>query len=203
MIRRLKDLNIPHNRPLIHISLGWGLWSVQSFKVKSHKMRNLKMEVGRKSLFSISRPNVDGFRISKHLLKGLLMPVKIRYCKPKSMHFWQQGGLGNVDRLVRDTLALDLKCNRCDGDEKSQNSKCPKKFLLDILVKSQWILAYDTAFERSQYPPKSTFNTYLSGMRPLVRAAFQSSEVWCAAFFRLPWGKFNFLKPVRATAPVF
>ena len=46
--------------------------------------------------------------------------------------------------------------------------------LLDILVKSRWILAFDMAFERSQYPPLSTFNTYLSGMRPLVCAIFQS-----------------------------
>ena len=60
---------------------------MQSFKVKSHKMRNLKMEVVRKSFFSIFWPNVDGFKLSKHLVKGILMPVKIRYCKPKSMHF--------------------------------------------------------------------------------------------------------------------
>ena len=45
---------------------------------------------------------------------------------------------------------IDLKCNQRHGCEKSQNSKYPKKFLLDISAKSQWILAYDTAFERSE-----------------------------------------------------
>ena len=79
----------------------------------------------------------------------------------------------------------------------SLKGKNRENVLLHILPKWQWILAFDTAFERSQYPPKSTFNTYLPGMRPLVRAAFQSSEVWCAAFFRLPWENLNFSLTIR------
>ena len=81
--------------------------------------------------------------------------------------------------------------------------KCSKKFLLDILAKSRWILAYYMAFERSQHPPKLTFNTYLPGMRLLVRAAFQSSEVWCAAFSRLPWENLNFLITIRPSLKSF
>ena len=59
------------------------------------------------------------------------------------------------------------------------------------------------AFEWSQYPPKSTFSTYLPGMRPLVGAAFQSSKVWCAAFFRLPWENLNFSITIKVILKSF
>ena len=107
---------------------------------------------------------------------------------------WPHGARkGDTDLLLSWTICA----------EKSQNLRCQKKFLLDILVKSRWILAYDTAFERFQYPPKSTFKTYLPGMRPSVGAAFQSSEVWCAAFFRLPWENVNFSVVIKASLQLF
>ena len=43
---------------------------------------------------------------------------------------------------------------------------------LDISAKSWLILTHNMAFWSSQCPPKSTFYTYLSGMKPLAKVAF-------------------------------
>ena len=158
------------------------------------------MEVVRKSFFSISRLNLNGFKLSKHLVKGLLMPVKILQDKIHALlttgrprKHWPHGARkGDTDLLLSWTICA----------EKSQNSRCLKKFLLHILVKSRWILDYDTAFERSQYPPESTFNTYIPGMRPLVGAAFQSSEVWCAGIFQAALGEFEFLNYYKSNIEI-
>ena len=49
--------------------------------------------------------NVDEFRLSIQQFKGLAKTIKIRHYKQKYMHthVWQQGGLGNVVRVVRET----------------------------------------------------------------------------------------------------
>ena len=147
-------LNIPQNRRIIHISQGWGLWSGWPCKVRCLRVRSSKNARSLKFLCFIARPDMRGFKVMISYFKETYEGFPASYRDLKSMHIWQRESLGTVDRVVRDTLALHLKCNRRDRCEKSQNSKGPKKFLLDILAKSRWILAYDTAFERSQYPPK-------------------------------------------------
>ena len=72
----------------------------------------------------------------------------------------------------------------------------------DISVKYGWIVDVNGLFWRSDYPPKSAFNTYLSVMRPLVRGALQSEVPWTqkSAKSKEPeTGNLNFSKTIKAS----
>ena len=96
----------PKNRPFMHINLGWSLWSGDHSKVKSQKYISLKNPKSLKIFCSICQPNVNGFELSIHQFKGIITPIKIRYCRPKSIHFWQQGDLGNVGCKVLEAATV-------------------------------------------------------------------------------------------------
>ena len=63
-------------------------------------MRKQQNPKSLKMFCSLCQPNVNGFKISIHQFKRVVILVEIRYCRPKSIHVWQQGGLGNFGCMV-------------------------------------------------------------------------------------------------------
>ena len=90
----------------MHINLEWGLWSQEP----SHQNKSLQNPKSLKMLCSIYHPNVQGFKLSIHQFKGLVMLVEIKYCRLKSMHIWQQGGHGNIGYMVHEMVMLFSYC---------------------------------------------------------------------------------------------
>ena len=101
-----ESLMNPQNWPLKHINL----WSQEPSKAKSHRHKSLQNPKILKMFCSISQPNVNGFKLSIHQFKGLVMPVKIRYCRLKSVHVWQYGGHGIVGHMVQEMVILFSYC---------------------------------------------------------------------------------------------
>ena len=96
-----ESLTIPKNQPLTHINLGWGLWAGRACKVRSFKLKRSNIPICLKIFYSISQPNVNGFKLSIHQIKKLSKQVKIWCCMLKCVHVWQHSILGNVRHLVR------------------------------------------------------------------------------------------------------
>ena len=59
---------------------------------------------------SISRPNVNGFKLSIHNLKALTNPFKISYYKLEFLHDWHSDSLGNVSHMVHEMTILLCNC---------------------------------------------------------------------------------------------
>ena len=117
------------------------------------------------------------------------------------MHVWQSDRLGNIS-LTHEMTILFCYCLgpfvvRSSKNEKVRN--CFSQYLSQI--------SKDFSFQYSilelSMPTKTTFYTYLSGMRPLARISFKSSKTWCAEFFRMPWGKLKFLITIRPSLKSF
>ena len=83
----LEGLMNPENWPLVHISVGWGLWPWHPAKAKTQNLRPPKIPNSLKMFLLISWPNANGFKLFLHQFKVHVMPVKIRYFKLNTSTF--------------------------------------------------------------------------------------------------------------------
>ena len=95
---------IPQNRPLIHISQWWGLWSGELSKRSLQNPNSLKM------FCSIPQPNVYGFQIIISYFNGTDEGFPASHRDLKSMHAWQQDGVMNVGCVVHETATYFAFC---------------------------------------------------------------------------------------------
>ena len=137
---------IPQNRPLIHISLWWGLWSGELSKAKCHEFRSLQNPKSLKMFCPISQPNVGRLKVMRSYFKGIDELFQTSHCDHESMHVWQQGGLRNVGCMVREIALLFCYCQRQRPFIYGQKVKCAKQFFQDISTKSLWIQDCYTPF---------------------------------------------------------